>query len=126
MVKTRTVVHVSDAKVSNDPANVIVTYALGSCIGVCLHDSVSQIGGMLHYQLPDSGMDPERARQRPFMYADSGMKCLVEKLASMGAQRIRMRVRIAGGAAMDTGPKGFDIGRRNYLAIRPGYARSCL
>jgi chemotaxis protein CheD len=37
---------------------------------------------------------------------------------SMGANKKRMQIKIAGGAAMDTGPKGFDIGKRNHLAIR--------
>ena len=73
---------------------------------------------MLHYQLPESKMDSERANQKPFMYADSGMKLLVDKLVSMGASKKRMNVKLAGGAAMDIGPKGFDIGKRNYLAIR--------
>ena len=118
MLKTRMIVHVADAKVSGDTADVMTTYSLGSCIAVCLYDPVEHIGGMLHYQLPDSKMDPERAKSKPFMFADTGMKILVEKLLSMGANKKRMQIKIAGGAAMDTGPKGFDIGKRNHLAIR--------
>ena len=118
MTKRRIIVTVSDAKVSDNISDVIVTYSLGSCIGVCLYDNEKKIGGMLHYQLPDSKMNPERAMQNPFMYADTGMKKLVDKLISMGASKKRMQVKIAGGAAMDTGPKGFDIGKRNHLAIR--------
>lgn len=52
------------------------------------------------------------------MYANTGMKFLVEKLISIGANKKRMQIKIAGGAAMDAGPGGFDIGKRNYLAIR--------
>ncbi len=118
MLKTKTIVSVSDAKVSSDPADLIATYSLGSCIGVCLYDSPTHTGGMLHYQLPDSKMDPERAEERPFMFADTGMKLLIEKLLSMGANKKRMQIMVAGGAEMDTGPKGFNIGKRNYLAIR--------
>jgi chemotaxis protein CheD len=109
---------VSDARVSANPSDTLVTYSLGSCIGVCLYDPVTNIGGMLHYQLPDSKMDTERARQKPFMYADTGLKILVGKLVEMGAKKKRMQVKIAGGAAMDNGPKGFDIGKRNHLALR--------
>ena len=118
MTKRRIVVNVSDAKISDDPSDIIVTYSLGSCIGVCLYDMDRKIGGMLHYQLPDSKMNPERAKENPFMYADSGMKILVDKMISMGASKKRLQVKIAGGAAMDSGPKGFDIGKRNHLAIR--------
>lgn len=108
----------SDAKVSGNSSDVLVTYSLGSCIGVCLYDPATNVGGMLHYQLPDSKMDPDRARGKPFMFADSGMRILVEKLVAMGAKKKRMQIRIAGGASMDTGPKGFDIGKRNHLAFR--------
>ena len=118
MLKTRTVVNVSDAKVSSDPDDVLMTHSLGSCVGVCLYDPATHVGGMLHYQLPNSKMDPERAKQKPFMFADTGMEILIDRLVSMGAKKKRMQVKIAGGAAMDTGPQGFDIGKRNHLAIR--------
>ncbi len=118
MLQTKLIVDVSDAKVSKDPSDLITTYSLGSCIGVCLYDSATHTGGLLHYQLPDSKIDPERAQQKPFMFADTGMKLLLEKLLSLGANKKRMQVKIAGGAEMNTGPKGFNIGKRNYLAIR--------
>jgi len=118
MSKRRIIINVSDAKVSGNLSDVLVTYSLGSCIGVCLYDPATNVGGMLHYQLPDSKMDPDRARGKPFMFADTGMRVLVEKLVSMGAKKKRMQIRIAGGASMDTGPKGFDIGKRNHLAFR--------
>ncbi len=118
MLKTKIIVHVSDAKVSNDPADVLTTYSLGSCIAVCLYDPATHAGGMLHYQLSDSKIDPQRAKEKPFMFADTGMQILVEKLVAMGANKKRLQIKIAGGAEMDTGPKGFDIGKRNYLAIR--------
>jgi chemotaxis protein CheD len=118
MVKTRIVIDISDAKVSNNPSDVLVTYSLGSCIGVCLYDPATHIGGMLHYQLPTSTMDSSRAQSKPFMFADTGMKLLMDKLTSMGANRKRFQIRIAGGASMATGPQGFDIGKRNYLSIR--------
>ena len=118
MSKSRIVVNVSDAKVSNDPVGVIMTHSLGSCIAVSLYAPATHIGGMLHYQLPQSKNDSQRAKEKPFMYADTGMNILVDKLVSMGANKKRMQIKIAGEAAMDTGPKGFDIGKRNCLAIR--------
>jgi chemotaxis protein CheD len=118
MVKTQIIVGVSDAKVSRDPSDVIVTYSLGSCIGVCLYDAVAHVGGMLHYQLPDSKSNPERAQENPFMFVDTGLKLLIRKLEALGAKKKLLHVKIAGGAAMNTGPKGFDIGKRNCLAIR--------
>ncbi len=118
MSKRRIIIDVSDAKVSKNQVDVLATYSLGSCIGICLYDPAAHVGGMLHYQLPNSTIDADRARDKPFMFADTGMKILLGKLASMGANKKRMSVKVAGGAAMDTGPQGFDIGKRNYLAIR--------
>ena len=117
-MKNRLIVSVSDAKVSNNPNDVLVTYSLGSCIGVCLYDGSAGVGGMLHYQLPDSKQDPDRAKDIPYMFADTGMKSLVDQLVTMGGKKNRIKVKIAGGAAMETGPKGFDIGKRNHLALR--------
>ena len=118
MSKTRVIVDIGDAKVSSDLTQVLMTYSLGSCIGVCLYDPMTHIGGMLHYQLPSSKMDADRAKERPFMFADTGMNILLEKMLSMGANKKMMQIKVAGGAAMGTGPEGFDIGKRNHLAIR--------
>jgi chemotaxis protein CheD len=118
MPKNRLIVNVSDGRVSNDPVDVLATYSLGSCIGVCLYDPVAHVGGMLHYQLPSSMMDVKRAKENPMMFADSGMNILMREMTALGASKKRMQVKIAGGAAMDSGPKGFDIGKRNYLAIK--------
>jgi len=118
MSKRRVIIHVSDAKISNDPEDVLITYSLGSCIGVCLYDPVLHLGGLLHYQLPDSRLDPAKAQDHPFMFADTGMRLLVDKLLSLGADRRRLQVKIAGGATMSGSPQGFDIGKRNHLAIR--------
>jgi chemotaxis protein CheD len=112
------IVNVSDAKVSNNSEDILTTYSLGSCIGVSLYDPSACIGGMLHYQLPESSIDTQRACESPFMFADTGMEILVNKILSMGANKTRIRVKIAGGAAMTNGPAGFDIGKRNYLALR--------
>ncbi len=118
MSRRRIIVDISDAKVSNDPADILSTYSLGSCIGVCLYDPAINIGGMLHYQLPNSTMDAERAKEKPLMFADTGLDFLIGQVLLMGAKKKRMQVKIAGGATMDAGPNGFDIGKRNYLAIK--------
>lgn len=118
MSKNRVIVNVSDGRVSNDPMDIMATYSLGSCIGVCMYDPVAHVGGMLHYQLPSSMMDMKRAEENPMMFADTGMNILMRELAALGANKKRMQIKIAGGAAMDNGPKGFDIGKRNYLAIK--------
>jgi chemotaxis protein CheD len=112
------VVGISDCKVSNDLDSVLVTYALGSCIAVALYDPVSKVGGMLHYMLPESALDAQKARQNPFMFADTGIKTLLEAVTANGCNPRRMVVRLAGGAQVLDGEGVFQIGKRNYLAAR--------
>ena len=119
MIEETITVDISDAKVSTDPTRVLATYSLGSCIGVCLYSRVELTGGMLHCLLPDSSVNPQRAKENPFVYADTGMKALLEKLISMGIKKNQINVKIAGGAQrLKNTTKEFDIGKRNYLAIR--------
>lgn len=116
--KNTIIVNVSDAKLSNNPSVILATYSLGSCIGVCLHDAVIGVGGLFHYQLPDSSINPERALENPFMFADTGLKILINQMRSMGIRKENLNVTVAGGASIAIAPKGFDVGKRNHLAIR--------
>ncbi|MBN2704202.1 MAG: chemotaxis protein CheD [Pontiellaceae bacterium] len=117
-LESRLTVGVSDAKVSRSSSDVIVTYSLGSCIGVCIYDERIKLGGMLHFQLPDSKLDENKAKIRPYMFADTGLAFLLNEMKNRGAQRGNLTVKLAGGAAMQNGPANFEIGKRNFIAIR--------
>lgn len=112
------VVNVSDARWSREPKEVLATYSLGSCIGVCAYDPVTKVGGMLHFQLPASSIDPARATQNPNMFADTGMNLLLKEMEAVGANKKRLKVHLAGGAQMLNDAGLFNIGRRNHAAIR--------
>ena len=115
---TSVVIGVGDCQVSADPEAVLVTYALGSCIAVVIHDSVSKVGGLLHYLLPESSLDKAKAEQRPYMFADTGIPLLFHRAYELGAVKSRLQVAVLGGAqVMDTGGT-FNIGKRNQLALR--------
>jgi chemotaxis protein CheD len=111
-------VGIADCRVSSDPETTLVTHALGSCIAVAIHDPIAQVAGLLHFMLPESSIDPERARRQPFMFADSGIPELFHTAYAQGAEKKRLTVRLVGGAqVMD--PNGvFNIGKRNHLACR--------
>lgn len=111
-------ISISDARVSADPEDVLVTYSLGSCIGLTLYDPKTQVGGMLHFQLPTSTLDAERAKKNPLMFADTGFAHLLGELTANGAEKRRLKVRMAGAAQMLNDSKLFDIGRRNHAAMR--------
>jgi chemotaxis protein CheD len=112
------VVGIGDCKVSNDPEDVLVTHALGSCIAVLIHDPVARVAGLLHYMLPESSLDPAKAKLKPFMFADTGIPELFHSTYALGGVKSRLVVMAAGGAQM-LDPNGtFNIGKKNQLAMR--------
>lgn len=114
----RKVVGVADMAVSNQPGETLITYSLGSCIAVVIYDPVVKVGGMLHYMLPESAMDPEKARKKPAMFADSGIPVLFKSSYALGAKKSNIIVKIAGGSQILDENGVFNIGKRNYLALR--------
>lgn len=114
----RITVNISDARVSAKPDDLIVTYSLGSCIGVTLYDPLNRVGGMLHYQLPTSTLDADRARANPTMFADSGMEVLIQRMKEAGARFDKLQVCVAGAAQILDDAGVFNIGKRNHAAIR--------
>jgi chemotaxis protein CheD len=111
-------VGIADCRISRVPEDVLITYALGSCVGVAIYDPVARVGGLLHYMLPESTIDPEKGRSNPYMFADTGIPLLFRRSYEHGAEKRRLMVNIAGGAqVMDEGGI-FNIGKRNALALR--------
>ena len=113
-----TVVGIADCQVSNDRGGVLITHALGSCVAVVIHDASAKVAGLLHIMLPDSSIDKEKAKSKPYMYADTGIPSMFRAAYEKGADKKRITVRLVGGAqVMD--PNGvFNIGKRNQLACR--------
>ncbi|TBV82285.1 MAG: chemotaxis protein CheD [Desulfobulbaceae bacterium] len=112
------VVGISDMKVSNNPDDTLITYALGSCIGVAIWDPVTKVAGMLHYMLPDSALSQEKAQARPFMFADTGIPLLFKETYKYGAVKSRLIIKVAGGGQIMDSPDIFNIGKRNHTVLR--------
>jgi chemotaxis protein CheD len=112
------VVGISDMKVSNDPDSVLITYSLGSCIGIAIYDPIARVGGLLHFMLPESSLDGDKAKRNPSMFADSGIPYLFKGAYELGAQKERIRVVIAGGSQILDQQGYFNIGKRNHMAVR--------
>ncbi|MFZ5758370.1 MAG: chemotaxis protein CheD [Thermodesulfobacteriota bacterium] len=120
----RVVVGISDMKVSNENKDILITYSLGSCIAVVIWDPVVRVGGLLHYMLPESRLDRERAEKNPFMFADTGIPALFKEAYRFGAVKSRLVVKVVGGAQI-LDPTGlFNIGKRNYLLLRRLFAKN--
>lgn len=112
------VVGIGDCRISGDPADVLVTYALGSCVCITIYDAIAKVGGLLHILLPESAVDPIKARQQPFMFADTGIPLLFHGAYALGARKDRLVTRIAGGSQMNAMCSFLDVGLKNVEATR--------
>lgn len=112
------VVGVGDGGVSRDSDIMLVTYALGSCVAVMVHDPVARVSGMVHYMLPESSMSSDKPNVRPWMFADTGISCLLRTTLEQGADKRRLIIFAAGGAQLMDDNSMFNIGKRNCLALR--------
>lgn len=115
---TLRVVGISEMQVSTSPDEVIVTYSLGSCVGVTLYDPVARVGGMTHCMLPLSKINKEKAGTTPCMFVDTGVTALLQALFDLGADRGRLVANVAGAASLLDKQETFRIGERNYTVLR--------
>lgn len=112
------VVDIADLQVTDDPRKVLVTYSLGSCIGLAVWDPQVHVGGMLHYMLPESSLSPDKAKARPAMFGDTGIPALFRATYELGAVKKRLIIKVAGGAQLLDDKGTFNIGKRNYVMLR--------
>jgi chemotaxis protein CheD len=116
---TRRVIGIGECAVTDDRDGVIATHAVGSCIAVCVFDPVVGVAGMLHFLLPESSINPDRAAEHPSVFADTGIPLLFQTAYRLGLQKHRAIVKLVGGAEMPQTTGGwFNTGRRNLLAAR--------
>lgn len=115
---SRMVVGIADMAMTADPRVTLITYALGSCIGVTIFDPVARVGGMLHFMLPQGSLSPEKAIRTPCMFADSGVPLLFTKAYELGAKKERLVVVASGGAEILADEGHFKIGSRNRTMLR--------
>ena len=114
----RIVVGVAELAVTGDPSSSIVTHALGSCVGVTIFDPVARVAGLLHFMLPHSKVNPEKAASNPAMFGDTGIPLLFKSCYELGGEKERMIVCAAGGAEVMTDDGHFKIGARNRTILR--------
>ena len=111
-------VGMADYKVGRAPATLI-SYGLGSCIGISLYDPQTKIGGLLHIMLPDSSKS--RSNENRAKFADTGIVDMLQELQKMGAAKSRLVAKLAGGAQMFAFSNASDImrvGVRNVEASK--------
>ncbi|HEX3027412.1 MAG TPA: chemotaxis protein CheD [Clostridia bacterium] len=113
------VVGISDLKITRSP-EILITYALGSCIGTCLYDSQLHIAGLSHILLPESAIS--KSDHNVMKFADTAIEELVKAMEKIGSSRRRLTAKIAGGANMFASV-GSSIGERNVAAVKQELTR---
>jgi len=109
---------VADMKISNDIESTLVTYSLGSCLGVMIYDPLAKVGGLLHAMLPEAKDERNNPNFNPYKYIDSGVPVLFKEAYRLGASKNRMKVAVAGGAQILDDSGYFNIGKRNIATLR--------
>ncbi len=111
-------VGISDLNVVKNP-DTLVTFALGSCVGICLFDQISKVAGLSHILLPRyKAMPGENSHMK---FADTAIPLLVQRMEAQGARKICLKAKIAGGAQMfaSTGNSSIAaIGQQNVQSVK--------
>ena len=107
-------VGISDMVVSGNPEDRIITYSLGSCVGLVLYDPEVMVGGIVHCMLPLSNANSEN----PLMFVDTGVNVLLREVFDHGARRKRLIAKVAGASGLLDEKGTFKIGERNYTVLR--------
>lgn len=99
----------------SDKPDAVMSTVLGSCIAACLYDLDRGVGGMNHFLLPEAQTGPGQNVK----YGAYLMELLINNLLKKGAERRRLRAKLAGGARMSrflsgVGSQNIDFARR-YL-----------
>lgn len=108
-------VEMADMKVERRPITLVTN--VGSCIAICMHDSINNCGGMAHIMLPTAN---GASNILPYKYADTAVPALAEAIRKLGKGRVSLSAKIAGGANMFSNLKCrlLNIGERNAEAVR--------
>lgn len=111
-------VGIADMKILRNEG-ILITYALGSCIGISLYDPVIRLASLLHIMLP-AAIGYSTGTQ-VYKFADTGIQDTLRKMAIFGGDKSRYECRIAGGAKMfemQGNSSLANIGQRNTDSVK--------
>lgn len=119
------VVQIGEGKTAQQ-GQTLVSYALGSCIGICLYDREKKLAGMVHAILPENPGTEKLTRGQKYRYADQGIRYLINQMCAKGAKKSHLTAKLVGGAQMfesinydwDIGKLNIEMARRTLAAER--------
>ena len=118
-------VGISEHRVASAPV-VLVTYGLGSCVGIVLHDADARTGGLAHTLLPAPVRDVQGI-EKTAKFTCWAVELMGEDLVKCGCAPERLVAKLAGGATMFESQYRSThggIGERNVAAAKEALERS--
>ncbi|MCP1102528.1 chemotaxis protein CheD [Aequitasia blattaphilus] len=95
----------------------LITYALGSCIGISFYDPQIKLASLLHILLPEA---QNLSETQVYKFADTGIRKTLKELQLKGGNKRRYLCKLAGGAEMfklsGNSPVA-NIGQRNLESV---------
>ncbi|MBU1404473.1 MAG: chemotaxis protein CheD [Proteobacteria bacterium] len=114
-MSTLKVVEIGGWAVSNNPEDILRTYALGSCIALILHHPMTKTMGLVHIALP-SPLGHEGKNRGEGYYAGSAVPLLLNEVRAVAslysAEGSGVVAKLAGGASFIKTKNPFHIGER--------------
>lgn len=104
--------------ISETPNDVLVAASLGSCLGIAVFDRNRRMGGLIHCLLPTAQTNPERAKNEPYTFVDTGLVSMLNQLVTRGCQRKDLVISVAGGSNINDDSNVFEIGKKNHTMLR--------
>lgn len=99
--------------------NMLIVTVLGSCVSACIRDSVSGIGGMNHFMLPDGAKsDKDNPVSESMRYGTYAMEVLINQLLRNGARRENLEAKIFGGGNVLKSFTTNMVGDRNAAFVK--------
>jgi chemotaxis protein CheD len=109
---------IGEMVLSDTPGESLSAPNLGSCLGIAVYNPKLKLGGLIHCLLPLSKQNPEKAAKEPIIYVDTGVAELLKVFLARGAQKKDLIIAVAGGSNINDTGNVFEIGKKNYAALR--------
>ena len=112
------IIKIAEMVISDDPSDELITYSLGSCVGVAAWDKTARVGGMIHCLLPSARNANADYETNPARFVDVGVTEFLEKLFEKGARRESLVIKVAGAGSPLKECGGMRIGERNHATLK--------
>lgn len=107
-------VGIADFSVRRSPD--ILRTILGSCVGICLYDTINKIGGLAHIMLPTLKFKSSEKK-----YADTAIPLMLNDVLKETGSKNDIVAKIIGGAQMfNVGENSImgEIGKNNIIKVK--------